>query len=99
MKKTALILSAMILSAGIACAFPETSSFNNAEMQRLQSLQYNTRGDYDNVSNFKQRKEERQERAKQIEERQKRLEQRAEQPIQSNAQFVNDNGTIRIQNH
>lgn len=78
MKKTALFLSAMILSTGIACAFPETSSFNTAEMQRIQNLQYNTRNDYDNVSNFKQRKQERQEKAKQIEERQKRLEQRAE---------------------
>lgn len=98
MKKTVLVLSAIILSAGIACAFPETSSFNNAEMQRLQSLQYNTRGDYDNVSNFKERKQQRQERAKQIEERQKRLEQRAEQPVSTNAQFVNENGTIKIQN-
>lgn len=98
MKKTALVFSAIILSAGIACAFPETSSFNNAEMQRLQSLQYNTRGDYDNVSNFKERKQQRQEQARRIEERQKRLEQRAEQQTAPNVQFVNDNGTIKIQN-
>lgn len=97
MKKIVLTFSAIILSAGIACAFPETSSFNNAEMQRLQNLQYNTRGDYDNISNFKERKQEREERAKQIEERQKRLEQRAEQMATPNAQFINENGTIKIQ--
>lgn len=97
MKKIALMFSAIILSAGIACAFPETSSFNTQDMQYLQNFQFNTRNDYDNVSNFKERKQEREERAKQIEERQKHLEQRAEQMAAPNAQFVNDNGTIKIQ--
>lgn len=97
MKKTALILSAIILSAGVALAFPETSSFNTQEMQRIQNFQYNTRNDYDNVSNFNTRKKERQEKAKQLEERQKKLEQRAQQPINSNAQFVNENGVLKIE--
>ncbi len=98
MKKTVLVLSAIILSAGIASAFPETSSFNTSEMQRLQNLQLNTRNDYDNVNNFKERKQERQERAKQLEQRQKQLEKRVEQMATPNAEFVNENGVIKIQN-
>lgn len=97
MKKTALILSAIILSAGVALAFPETSSFNTQEMQRIQNFQYNTRNDYDNVSNFKARKKDRQEKAKQLEERQKNLEQRAQQSVSPNAQFVNENGVLKIE--
>ena len=98
MKKIVLTFTAIVLSAAIANAFPETSSFNTLEMQQIQHLQYNTRNDYDNVQNFKERKEEREQRAKMIEERQKRLEERAEQPLPTNSQFVNDNGTIRIEN-
>lgn len=98
MKKIALTFMAVLISAAIANAFPETSSFNTTEMQRIQNLQYNTRNDYDNVSNFRQRKEERQKKAKQIQERQQQLEQRAAQPaVSPNVQFVNQNGVLKIE--
>ena len=54
MKKIVLTFTAIVLSAAIANAFPETSSFNTMEMQQIQHLQYNTRNDYDNVQNFKE---------------------------------------------
>lgn len=98
MKKIALTCMAVIISAAVANAFPETSSFNTTQMQQIQSLQYNTRGDYDNVQNFKQRKQERLEREKKIQERQQKLEQRAAQPVTApNVQFVNENGILKIE--
>ena len=97
MKNLTLILTAIILSAGIACAFPETSSFNNHEMQQIQNLQRFKQGSYNEFKDFKQQQKENQERIKRDIERQKRLEQRAEQ-TNTNAKFINDTGVIKIEN-
>ena len=98
MKKIALTFTAVILSAAVANAFPETSSFNTTQMQQIQHLQYTQSGEYDNVQNFKERKQVRQERSKKLEERQQKLEQRASQPVATpNVQFVNDNGVLKIE--
>jgi len=97
MNKITLTVFALMLSAGLAFAFPETSSMNNENMQTLQNLDRFKTGNYNEFKSFKKQQKENQERIKKDIERQQQLEQRAEQ-APTHSKFVNDNGVIRIEN-
>ena len=97
MKKTLGIIAILTLCTCVANAFPETSSFNNREMQQIQHLQTFQKGSINEFRDFKQQQIENQERIKRDIERQQRHEERVQQTTPK-SQFVNDNGVIRIEN-
>lgn len=67
------------------------------DVQQLQNKSESRKGSYSEFKDFKQQQKENQERIKKDIERQKYLEQKAEQTA-PRAEFVNDNGVIKIQN-
>ena len=58
MNKFLSVLTVLIISTGIAHAFPETSSFNNREMQQIQNLQSFQKGSFNEFKDFKQQQKE-----------------------------------------
>ena len=66
-------------------------------MQQIQHLQTFQKGSINEFRDFKKQQIENQERVKRDIERQERIEKRIQQTT-PNAQFVNDNGVIKIEN-
>lgn len=85
------------IDPGAINAIQNASGRSFYDVQQLQNKAESTKGSYSEFKDFKQQQQERQEQVKREMERQKRLEERVEQ-VTPQAQFVNDNGVIRIEN-